>query len=147
MNLKTKTMQRILLLLILLIFNSIIKLTAQENYSITVEFSGMKSDDGDVYVALYNTEDSFLKKPMTGEIAKVNDKKATITFKNVTPGEYAISAFHDENDNKKMDTKIFGIPKEPIGMSNNAKGFMGPPKYKDAKFTVDKNITLAITMK
>ena len=29
---------------------------------------------------------------------------------------------------------FFGIPKEAYGCSNNAKGFMGPPKYEDAKF-------------
>jgi uncharacterized protein (DUF2141 family) len=68
-------------------------------------------------------------------------------LKDIPPGEYAISAFHDANDNKKMDTNLFGIPKEPIGISNNATGFMGPPKYNDAKFTVNKNTTLAITIK
>ena len=72
------------------------------------------------------------------------DKKATVVFENIENGIYAISVFHDENDNKKMDTKIFGIPKEPIGTSNDATGFMGPPKFKDAKFNVTKDITIPI---
>mgnify|MGYP005997300017 FL=1 len=46
-----------------------------------------------------------------------------------------------------MDTNFLGIPKEPIGMSNNAKGFMGPPKYKDAKFNVTKDVVLTINVK
>ncbi len=119
---------------------------SQKNHKISIEFSGIKADKGDVYVALYNTEDSFLKTPYKGDIVKVNNKKAIAVFKDIPEGDYAISAFHDENDNKKMDTKIFGIPKEPIGISNNAKGFFGPPKYKDAKFTANKDITLQITM-
>ena len=35
-----------------------------------------------------------------------------------------------------MDTNFLGIPKEPIGTSNNATGFMGPPKFKNAKLKV-----------
>lgn len=119
---------------------------AQETYTITANFSGMKSDKGDLFVALYNKEGEFLKKSFKGSIVTINNKTATAIFENIPKGEYAISCFHDENDNKKMDTRIFGIPKEPIGMSNDAKGFMGPPKYSDAKFLVDKNLTLAINV-
>ena len=53
-----------------------------------------------------------------------------------------ISAFHDENDNKKMDTNVFGNPKEPAGCSNGEKEFMGPPKYKDAKFSISADIVM-----
>jgi uncharacterized protein (DUF2141 family) len=38
-----------------------------------------------------------------------------------------------------------GIPKEDYAVSNNAKGFMSAPKYKDAKFTAKESKT--ITMK
>ena len=78
---------------------------------------------------------------------KIEDNKAIVILEDIPTGVYAVSAFHDANDNKKMDTNFFGIPKEPIGVSNNAKGFMGPPKYKDAKFEVKKNITLSINVK
>ena len=139
-------MQRIILLVSLFLISFVQEVTAQEAHTITVEFIGMESDKGNLYVALYNKEKDFLKKSIKGEIVKITDKKATAVFKNIPEGEYAISAFHDENDNKKMDTRIFGIPKEPIGMSNDAKGFMGPPKYKDAKFSVNGNVSLKITM-
>lgn len=145
MNKNFKTMQRILLLLSLLLLSAFSKITAQENYTLTVEFSGLESEKGAVYVAIYDNAKDFLKKAIKGDIVSITDKKATAVF-TIPQGEYAISAFHDENDNKKMDTKIFGIPKEPIGISNDAKGFMGPPKYKDAKFTLDKDTTLKITM-
>jgi uncharacterized protein (DUF2141 family) len=138
-------MQRIILLLALLVFGFVSSF-AQEKHSITVEFSGMKSDTGNLYVALYNKKADFLKNAIKGDIVKVTNKKATVIFEGIPAGEYAISAFHDENENKKMDTRIFGIPKEPVGISNNAKGFMGPPKYKDAKFTVKQNINLKINV-
>ena len=136
-----------LLLIATFIFSGILSVTAQEKHNVTLEFNGMKSDKGNLYVAVYNKEDNFLKKALKGTIVKVVNKKATVTLKDIPAGVYAISAFHDANDNKKMDTNFFGIPKEPTGMSNNAKGFMGPPKYKDAKFTVNKDVTLSITVK
>ena len=43
-----------------------------------------------------------------------------------------------------MDTNLFGIPKEDYGCSNNARGFMGPPKYNDAKFQLTGNKTIDI---
>lgn len=139
-------MQKIILITVLFL-GGIISSLAQENHTVTIDFTGMKSDKGSLFVALYNTKDSFLKEGYKGKIVKINDKKATVLFKNIPAGTYAVSSFHDVNDNKKMDTNFFGIPKEPIGMSNDAKGFMGPPKYKDAKFEVTKNVTLLINIK
>ncbi|MCF2874417.1 MULTISPECIES: DUF2141 domain-containing protein [Tenacibaculum] len=139
-------MQRIILLTVL-IFGGMLSTLAQDNHTITIDFTGMKSDKGSLFVALYNSKDSFLKNGYKGEIVKINEKKATVQFKDVPSGTYAVSSFHDENDNKKMDTNFIGIPKEPIGISNDAKGFMGPPKYKDAKFEVNKDITLSINVK
>ncbi len=136
-----------LLLVTAFIFSGILSISAQEKHTITLEFDGMKSDKGNLYVAVYNKKDNFLKKALKGTIVKVVDKKATVILKDIPAGVYAVSAFHDANDNKKMDTNFFGIPKEPTGMSNNAKGFMGPPKYKNAKFTVNKDVTLSITVK
>lgn len=43
-----------------------------------------------------------------------------------------------------MDSNFLGIPKEDYGCSNNATGFMGPPKYNDAKFTLSENKTVNI---
>jgi uncharacterized protein (DUF2141 family) len=139
-------MQRIILIAVLFL-SGILSSLAQDKNTITLNFEGMKSDKGSLFIALYNTEDSFLKEPIKGTIVKIVDKKATVILKDIPAGVYAVSAFHDENDNKKMDTNFFGIPKEPIGMSNDAKGFMGPPKYKDAKFEVSKNRTLTINVK
>ncbi len=136
-----------LFLITAFIFSGVLSTLSQEKNTVTLEFKGMKSDKGNLYVAIYNKEDSFLKTPIKGIIVKIENKKATVTLKDIPTGIYAVSAFHDVNDNKKMDTNFIGIPKEPTGMSNDATGFMGPPKYKDAKFEVTKDTTLTITVK
>ncbi|MFT4112012.1 aldehyde dehydrogenase family protein [Silvibacterium sp.] len=50
------------------------------------------------------------------------------------PGRYAVSVFLDENSNGKLDHGFMGIPKEPVGASNNPKGRMGPPKFDECVF-------------
>ena len=61
-------------------------------------------------------------------------------------GEYAVRVMHDVNGNGKLDTNIAGIPKEPYGFSNNARGNFGPPTFADAKFTINGDTAIAITM-
>jgi uncharacterized protein (DUF2141 family) len=139
-------MQKVILTLVCIITSFFFQAFAQEKetHKITVTISGMTSDKGDIFVALYNSEKDFLTKKFKGTIVKISDKNATAIFKNIENGIYAISVFHDENDNKKLDTRIFGIPKEPTGCSNGATGFMGPPKYKDAKFNLTKDVRIPV---
>jgi uncharacterized protein (DUF2141 family) len=63
------------------------------------------------------------------------------------PGKYAFKYFHDENNNnKKMDTNVIGIPKEGYGFSNNAKGRFGPPDFKDTIFEIKNDTTIICTI-
>lgn len=120
-----------------------------ETFDLEVEITGMTCNTGKVYLALYDKEDSFLidDADTIKTNTLVSNHKAIVKFKGIKRGEYAISLYHDENDNKKLDTKIFGIPKEPYGFSNNAAGFMGPPKFKDAKFNIDNDKSISIKLK
>ncbi len=120
------------------------KAQEEETFDLTIEIVGIKKNTGKVFLALYDKEETFLKSNSKGIKATVENKKAIAQFKGLKKGTYAVSFFHDENDNNKMDTKIFGIPKEPYGFSNNATGFMGPPKFEDAKFLIDSNKTIQI---
>ena len=56
---------------------------------------------------------------------------------------YAIAIFHDKNSNDKFDT-FFSIPKEKFGFSNNARVFLGPPKFEDASIFVGQNSIVEI---
>lgn len=116
-------------------------LFAQENIdqTITVKVTNLDGNAGKVYVALYDSETTFLEKKYKSTISTIKDGSCEVVFENVPNGVYAISLFHDKNDNNKMDSNFLGIPKEDYGCSNNAKGFMGPPKWKDAKFKIQNN--------
>ncbi len=122
----------------------ITSLVSAQNVNLTVSVSGLKNDTGFVQIGLFNSDGTFLKTIYKGISSEIKSKGATVTFLNIPKGVYAISAYHDQNKNGKLDMNFMGIPKEAIACSNNAKGFMGPPKYADAKFTITKDTKLEI---
>jgi len=109
--------------------------TAQE--TLRVEVTHIKNSTGTVRVGLFNSDANFLKKAFTGQTVKVNGEKVEVIFKNIPPGEYAISVIHDENENGELDSNLFGIPKEGFGFGNDAMGTFGPPAFDKAKITVN----------
>lgn len=117
-----------------------------QQINLTVELDGFKSDDGRVKVGLYNAEGTFLKMTYKSLASDIHDHTATVVFEGIEKGEYAVSVYHDENNNGKLDTGFMGIPSEDYASSNNAKGFMGPPKYADAKFQLKANSKIKITI-
>jgi uncharacterized protein (DUF2141 family) len=139
---------KFLISLIVIIVSSMTQVMSQDSnlQTIIVKVVNFKSDNGKALVALYNSEATFLGKGYKSTKSVIDNKTCTVTFTNVPQGIYAISLFHDVNDNNKMDTNFIGIPKEDYACSNNAKGFMGEPKWKDAQFEV-KNETLTLTIK
>lgn len=119
-------------------------MTAQKVADLKVEVTGLETNNGKVYIGLCNNKDAFLKIIYKGLVAKISNNTSVAVFKDLPVGEYAVTIFHDENNNEKLDTNFMGIPIEDYGASNNAKGFMGPPKYNDAKFNLQKNKTIII---
>ena len=117
-----------------------------QTVSLEVKVSGFKNNAGKVKVGLYNSEFSFLKTTYKSQASDIKNETATVTFADLPKGEYAVSVYHDENSNGVMDKNMFGIPSEDYASSNNAKGVMGPPKYADAKFKVDTNSKIKITL-
>jgi len=104
--------------------------------SIEVEIIGIDNSDGQMLIGLYDSEDSWLEKRVQGTFGKIIDGKSTATFENIPDGSYAISVFHDENNDGKLETNFLGIPSEDTGSSNDAPARFGPPKWEDAKFEV-----------
>lgn len=122
------------------------QIKAQDNFTISVTVEEISSNDGKIFLALYNSEDDFLETTYKGTISTITNNTCKVTFENIPAGVYAVSIFHDENDNGKMDTNFMGIPKEDYGCSNDASGFMGPPKWKNAKFNLEQDTSITITL-
>jgi uncharacterized protein (DUF2141 family) len=130
---------RFLLLVVLLISPAWLAQSQQAagGNMIHVEISGFHSDKGEAFCALFAPGKAFPSDAKAAVVrikAPISHGKATCEFTDVAPGRYAVSVFHDENSNQKLDTNFLGIPKEGVGASNDAKGRMGPPKFDAAAF-------------
>jgi len=103
---------------------------------LSIEVDGARGDGGSVKVALFDRADRFLKRPLLSADAKIKDGRATFALTDLAAGDYAIAAYHDANDNGKLDQNMMGIPVEAAGFSNDALGNMGPPAFEAARFVL-----------
>jgi uncharacterized protein (DUF2141 family) len=113
-----------------------------------VSVQNLASKGGTVYLALYDSAGAFPQpgKNIAGQFMPVGDGPVAAAFLNLKPGRYALSVFHDENGNGKLDTNLLGVPTERVGFSRDAKGSFGPPKFDAAAIDVSVNTSIVITL-
>lgn len=118
----------------------------KDTLSVTLDISITKFNKGRILIALYESEESYMKESYKSADVLVKNNKAKFIFHSIKKGVYAFSFFHDLNNNKKLDTNFLGIPKEPYGFSNNKKGRFGPPKFSEASLKINKNSNYKISI-
>lgn len=106
--------------------------------TLRIIIDGAKTDSGLIMVAMSESEESYQTRGEAYKAAalEVSKGQAEWVIESLPYGTYAIKVFHDINGNGQLDTKMFGIPSEPYGFSNNPKGNMGPASWKDARFEI-----------
>lgn len=104
---------------------------------IVMQVDALKTNNGFVYCDLYDKKEGFPTDPRRA-LARVKVQpirnQVTCVFLNVKAGRYAVALWHDVDADQKFGSNWLGIPTEPVGASNNAKGRFGPPSFKDAAF-------------
>jgi uncharacterized protein (DUF2141 family) len=131
----------VLLLIPALVFSG------QEKLSLTVEVTGATPGKGQAVCSLFTSADTFLKQPVIKKTKPIDSKgQAVFRIDDLAAGTYAVSIVYDEDSNGKLNTGLFGIPTEPVGVSNNAKGKFGPPSYGDAAFEFSDSRTIRISL-
>ena len=113
---------------------------------IRILVSNIEEKRGTIHYGVYNNPKLFPEesgKILGGfeEVSKVIEDGLLID--DLEESNYAIAIFHDKNSNDKFDT-FFSIPKEKFGFSNNARVFLGPPKFEDASIFVGQNSSVEI---
>nr|WP_299339601.1 DUF2141 domain-containing protein [Allomuricauda sp.] len=113
-----------------------IGLMAQSTLSVKVY--NVPSSEGKIQVAVYDSDETFLKFEGVVKSGSTKAEKGTVVLDidDIPQGEYAIAIFHDENGNDKLDTNWLGIPKEKVAFSNAKMRAFGPPKYEDCAFSI-----------
>lgn len=113
------------------------KTIAQVELVVTV--TNISSSRGNILVALYNSENTFLKKKYHLTKAVATKGAVEVKLTDVPAGEYAIAVLHDENCDEKFNSNFYGKPVEGFGFSNNVRGFFGPPSYEKVRIKLAKS--------
>ncbi len=116
---------------------------------LTVTISGARNPNGSMALGIFNNEGGFPRAPQAFASMRIKAAQgnASVTFHDLPPGRYAVSAYHDENDNGKLDTDAVGFPTEGYGFSNDARGTLGPPAFAQAAFELgdqSKRVTVKL---
>src|SRR5262249_7384836 len=123
--------------------------TAAQAGELAIEVSGINPQRGKGYVARYDRPGTFpiFRHPPGGQVVASADQHLILHFKDLPPGQYAAAAFQDFNGNGRLDKNFLGIPKEPYGFSNSARGSTGPPKFAEAAMTLNPDGATTIVLK
>jgi uncharacterized protein (DUF2141 family) len=66
----------------------------------------------------------------------------------VPSGIWAVAVYHDEAGTRRLEYTLFGMPRQGIGFSRDARMRFGPPKFADAAFTVgESNVTVTVPLR
>ena len=122
-------------------------LVLQAQNTVAVTMTNFSSNEGTVQVGLYDNEGTWLTKTYKGEVVSISNKTASVAFTDVPDGIYAVSCFHDEDNDGEFDMLMGFIPKEDYACSNGATGMFGPPKWEKAQFEVKGNEIKQIAIK
>jgi uncharacterized protein (DUF2141 family) len=120
--------------------------------SLTIVVNGIQNKTGQICMGIYNQEKGFPDNTsnLAGS-ACVNIKGNILKHKFVglKPGNYAVAIVDDQNGDRQLNKDFFGIPTEGFGISNNPTVSIqtGTPNFAKAKFLLDKNTTINITVK
>ena len=116
---------------------------------LTVLVDNVNGDAGQVLVGVFDKAETFPRVMLRGERTAASSRDASgrvkLVFTGLAPGRYALSAFHDLDDNGQLNANVMGLPTEPYGFSRDARGNFGPPTFSDAAVDVpEAGLTLTV---
>ena len=116
---------------------------------IQIEIAGLRDAQGQVRLCLTHDHERFPNCKGPGVVhgtIKASLAPLHYTFRAVPAGTYAVAAFHDANDNGKLDT-VMGIPKEGYAFSRNPKVHVRAPHFIEASFDSNDRALAPLKMK
>ncbi len=129
-------MKNFSLLLILVFLIPCLGQEEGERGKLKIILTGFENDKGTARLALCNSRENYESEEQAyrSSLSSISNRKSYVVLDSLPYGEYAIKVYHDENEDKELDTNFLGVPSEVYGFSNNARGSYGPADWKEAKF-------------
>lgn len=109
---------------------------AQPGTTIVVEVRGVRSGAGHVLVALCAEADFLTDHCAYHASVPAHAGDVLVRVNGVPPGVYAVEAFHDDDDTRKLEHGFLSRPRKGFGFSRDAAMRFGPPRFNEAGFGV-----------
>jgi uncharacterized protein (DUF2141 family) len=150
-----KTTREIALRLVFLLGFSLFSLNFTESTVkgggvLSVVINGITHSSGTIRVVIFNSEYKFLERDgfVYRQVIAVGTKKSVQLDFQIPHGYYAVSAYHDINDNHNLDRNGLGVPNEPYALSNAPSVKWRRPTFNETKFAFNQaNQTITLEVK
>ena len=107
---------------------------AADQFRIVV--AGRGGEAGWIRLAIYDSPESFNQTPLatfrTSILPEEDGLGSVMIDRSTLPSRIAVAAFHDLNGDDVLNANLLGVPEEPYGFTNRARGILGPPRFEDA---------------
>ena len=103
--------------------------------TLNVHVDGFENADGAAGIAVWDAARGFpeeIEHAVATTYATIQDGIALGRFDRLEAGPYAITVYHDKNDNRRFDKNWLGMPKEAWGVSNNVRPLLRAPRFDEA---------------
>jgi uncharacterized protein (DUF2141 family) len=107
--------------------------------SLVVQITGFRNSKGLLGAELFTSSNGWpedVDKSFRHDHFPIQGDHATARFDHIPAGKYGLVVLHDENENRKLDRNLLGIPKEGFGFANNPHVFLSAPPIEKATIPV-----------
>ena len=113
--------------------------------TIEVVVEGLTAENALVEVNLWQGADGWLDRDSDASRYRTSSVQgvagtAQAVFEAVPHGDYAVTAYQDDNDNGRLDQGMFRLPKERLGFSNGLRPRFAAPAYEDAAVYLENDL-------
>ena len=108
--------------------------------TLRVQVDGFKTAAGAAGIALWDAARGFpeeIEHASATTYATIQEGGAMARFDQLEPGTYAITVYHDRNDNGRFDKNWLGMPREAWGVSNNVRPRLRAPRFDEAMLALE----------
>lgn len=111
--------------------------------SLTVHVANVRNRKGVVHACLTRDSRHFpdCRADPVAVRSTVPASAQTLVFPALPAGRYAVTLFHDENRNQRLDM-LMGMPREGFGFSGNPRIRFGAPRFKDVTIAIPPGQTV-----
>ncbi len=134
--------------LLIILFITISQLLFSQTQNIELTITNIDNIEGEILIAVYNNENSFMKPEYAYRKIKkaVKSESMKIKLVDMPKGEYSIALFHDKDLDGELKRNFFGIPSEDYGFSNITSMLFSRPSYEDTRFYLESDTSFVVEL-